>query len=351
MEAHSEHFRFYTYTRQKLGYDANDIFVELQSVWPNDCPSERTIRRWCQDFREGVRTTLEDKERRGRPRTSRTDSTIKEVKELIEGNPKLSSRDLADVVGVGHSTILEILNEDLHMRNVCCVWVPHELSAENKQLRINCAKHIRQSLLHVDYRDIYAVEDETYVNFTPQASKAENRTWIHESAPRQQVVRQGLTNKKCLLMVAFTPNKRFSVSALPYGKTVDAECMVEFLRHTGDKWRTLRSSPIHLNDLLWQMDNARPHTARVVQLFMEQRRVQTVWQSPYSPDLNLCDRFLFRWMKSDLQGQTFHDHKEVEEAALHVLRDMSEESLVAEVQKLLDYCQLVIHENGEYVTE
>lgn len=231
------------------------------------------------------------------------------------------------------------------------MWVPHALSPDNKQLRISCAKHIRRTLLNADWRNTYAVEDETYVNFLPEGSKAENRAWIAKDAPRLQVVRPGLTNKKCVLIVAFTPNMRFSVTALPYGKTVDAEAMVDFIRHTGDKWRTLRSSPLHLHEVLWQMDNARPHTARLVRDFLEKRQVTTVWQSPYSPDLNLCDRFLFRWLKSELRKETFQDHKEVEAAALRALRSMSEQSVLAEVEKLLDHCQAVIDAHGDYITD
>lgn len=351
MNADAEHFRFYTYTRMKLGYDASDIFQELHAVWHDECPSERTVRRWSESFRKEEPTSFKDKQRTGRPRTSRTDELTEKVRKLIEDNPKLSSRDIEDEVGVGQSTILRILHEDLNLRSVCSVWVPHELTLENKQQRVNCAKHIRHSLLHTDWRNTYAVEDETFISFVPHHSKVQNRTWIPKDAPRLQVVRPTLTNKKCLLMVAFTPNKRFSVSALPYGETVDANHVVEFIRETGNKWRTLRSSPIHLDQLLWQMDNARPHTAHTVRDFLERRQVATVWQSPYSPDMNLCDRFLFRWLKDDLREDTFHDHKEVETAALHALRDMSEEALVAEVEKLLEHCQSVIDAGGVYVTD
>ncbi|QQP40936.1 Hypothetical protein FKW44_015152 [Caligus rogercresseyi] len=43
-------------------------------------------------------------------------------------------------------------------------------------------------------------------------------------------------------------------------------------------------------------DNARPHCHRY-QGVLDRRDVEPVKQSPYSPDLNLCDRFLFRKLK------------------------------------------------------
>jgi hypothetical protein len=153
-----------------------------------------------------------------------------------------------------------------------------------------------------------------------------------------------------MLLVAFTANKRFSVRATEPGETVDSQLFINFMRKTGDKWRTLRSDPITLKDLHWQMDNARPHTSAATKNFIEQRGIETVWQSPYSPDLNLCDRFLFKFLKSGLRKETFDSYEEVEKASLRFLRDLPEQVLHNEVEKLYDYCQLVIDEGGAYVT-
>ena len=160
-----------------------------------------------------------------------------------------------------------------------------------------------------------------------------------------------MTRQKSLLMVTFTPNKRFSVTALPHGVTVNAQVKVEYLRRTGDLWRTLRSKPIRLSDLHLQMDNARPHTSRPVKECLEKRDVTTIWQSPYSPDLNLCDRFLFLWLKNSLRGMTFSSSEEVESASLQILRDTSETALHEQVDLLIEHCQKVIDASGHYVTE
>ena len=205
MDIEKDHYKFYVITRAKLGISAADIVKELTEAWDNECPSDRTIRRWFKQFKDEQMTSLKDLPRCGRPRSSRTEKMIEDVQELI--------------------------------------------------------------------------------------------------------------------------------------------------RSTGNKWRTLRSNPIHLNELFWQMDNARPHTSMVVQDYLEDRNMKTIWQSPYSPDFNLCDRFLFQWMKSELRKKTFEDHQEVQQHALQVLRDISEESLHTQVDLLLAHCQRVIDANGDYITE
>ena len=60
--------------------------------------------------------------------------------------------------------------------------------------------------------------------------------------------------------------------------------------------------------MLFQMDNARPHTAAATQHFLACWNVNLVKQSPYSSDLNLLDRFLFRQVKSDLREKIIAAH-------------------------------------------
>ena len=106
---------------------------------------------------------LSDAAGSGRPRTSRTDEMTAQVSQMIADDPHLSSRDLAEQLSSDHSTILRILREDLQLRSVCSVWVPHDLSDEHRQLRVNCAKQLRRvlSAMKDDRYNLYAVEDET----------------------------------------------------------------------------------------------------------------------------------------------------------------------------------------------
>ena len=66
------------------------------------------------------------------------------VRKIIEQDPHLSSRDLS--LNSDHSTILRIMREDLQLRWVCSVWVLHELTDEQRQLRLNRAKQLRHVL-------------------------------------------------------------------------------------------------------------------------------------------------------------------------------------------------------------
>lgn len=353
MDANTSQFRFYVFTRQKLGTSSKDIYDELRAVWGDKAPSYPTVRRWTLEFSSGARTSFGDAPRSGRPSTSRTDEKISQVRVAIQEDSKLSTRDLSIQLGIDKTTVHTILTEELLLRHVCSVWVPHELSANHLDLRVASAKGIRKCLhsLGPAKYDRYVVLDETWVPFEPYSTKSENKVWIAPGEARPQVARPALTNKKTMLLVAFTANKRFSVQATGPNETVDSQLFIDFLRKTGDKWRTLRSDPIRLSEIQLQMDNARPHSSAATAEFLKNREVNLVWQSPYSPDLNLCDRFLFKTMKKELRKQSFHSEVEVEEAALRFLRQLSEQRLHDEVDALYDYCQDVINEGGTYVTD
>ena len=159
-----------------------------------------------------------------------------------------------------------------------------------------------------------------------------------------------MTNRKTLSMVAFTPCDRFSITALPHGSTITAQVFKDFLHHTGEKWRRLRSNPIHLCDVIFQMDNAKPHVSALVTDYLAERHVTILPQSAYSPDLNLCDRFFFAWLKADLRKMHFDSSEDVETAALRCLNSMSKTGLHDEVTKLIEHCNAVIKTGGDYIT-
>jgi len=94
---------------------------------------------------------------------------------------------------------------------------------------------------------------------------------------------QGSQTKKTLLLLAFTADQKISVDICSPGETVNSsERYVEFVRSTGEKWWHVRRNPKKLTELLWQHDNARPHTSKETIEFFQHRGVTLIKQSPYT---------------------------------------------------------------------
>ena len=117
----------------------------------------------------------------------------------------------------------------------------------------------------------------------------EFRIWLgkKKGAKKLSAVKPKLTPRKTMLVVAFTCSPpRFSITALPKGKTVDSEYMIKLFQETRRRFSNLRKNPAMFDDMLLQMDNARPHTAVIIQQYLAAMGLRLVYQSP---DLNICD--------------------------------------------------------------
>ncbi|QQP48867.1 Uncharacterized protein FKW44_009320 [Caligus rogercresseyi] len=77
--------------------------------------------------------------------------------------------------------------------------------------------------------------------------------------------------------------------------------------------------------------------------FLTRRDVEPVKQSPYSPDLNLCDSTCF------LREDEFGGHEEATLAVQRAMRRVSEDELYDQLRKLRGHCHDVIAVGGDYV--
>ncbi|QQP55731.1 Uncharacterized protein FKW44_000166 [Caligus rogercresseyi] len=125
--------------------------------------------------------------------------------------------------------------------------------------------------------------------------------------------------------------------------------MIEYLRTTGKRFLSLKKYKIRLKDCLLMWDNARPHTATDNREFLTRRDVEPVKQSPYSPDLNLRDRFLFLKLKHLLREDEFGGHEEATLTVQRAMRRVSEDELYDLLRKLRGHCRDVIAVGEDYV--
>jgi hypothetical protein len=354
MDASNEHFRFYVCVETKRGQKPLQILEQLQSAFGDTAPSRTFVFKWSKQFESGNRDCVKNLPIPGRPISKRTTKSIANVYDLISENPKLHLVQMSESLGLSKETVRRILVDELFFRKICSVWIPHKLSEQNKIQRVTAATN----LLHIfqlhpinEMLSIFAVEDETWVPFEMCASKEENKVWLPPQAKRPRVVREQLTFRKTMLSLAFTGNGKLSVSVTERGETIDSESYVQFIHTTGELWRKLRSDSTKLSELLWMHDNARPHSAAHTQEFLSRRMVTLVPQSPYSPDLNLCDRWLFKELKSKLKQCHLQSASDILTHTKRLFHQIPLERFKSEMHKLKDHCSRIIACNGDYVTK
>ena len=96
-----------------------------------DIISTHTPQRWFNQFNNG-NYELDDSSCSRRP----VEMDLDRLKQLIEDNPQLTTRCLAEQPGCSHTIIETYLNE-LGKTWKYEVWIPHELSTNQLQYRLN----------------------------------------------------------------------------------------------------------------------------------------------------------------------------------------------------------------------
>ena len=78
---------------------------------------------WHKRFREGQKECKDD-QRSGRPVTSRNDSNIDRVKQMVRVDCRMTVRIISEELSISRDTVWKILTKNLEMRKLCAKMVP-----------------------------------------------------------------------------------------------------------------------------------------------------------------------------------------------------------------------------------
>ena len=95
-------------------------------------------------FKEG-REEIGDDQHPGHPSTSKTDTNIKKVGEIVQQNLHLRIWAVAKLINIDKETVRQVLHNNFNMKKVCSKMVPRILSPEQKEIRMNIFADILQN--------------------------------------------------------------------------------------------------------------------------------------------------------------------------------------------------------------
>jgi len=125
----------------KAGLSAKETLVLVQTFYGDEGPSRSNVFRWCSRFRD-ARELVEDYERGGRPKLTRTEINIVAVADLVKNDRRIASRMIAELLYIPKTVVLRILKEDLGKRKLCACFVPHSLTPEQRKDRVTSCQDI-----------------------------------------------------------------------------------------------------------------------------------------------------------------------------------------------------------------
>ena len=109
-------------------------------AWGSNAPSHHTDINWFRQFQHN-KFSVQDAPSLGRPSTSVIEQTIDAVRKTIEDDPHSTYQQIEAMLGISSTIINSIIHDYLNLRKVCARWVPHTLTDDQKQLRVQFCHH------------------------------------------------------------------------------------------------------------------------------------------------------------------------------------------------------------------
>src|SRR5438128_1052998 len=285
-----EHQRYYIVVEWENGTTATDIRQKLVVAEGDKALSLSTIYRWIEAFEHGQQS-VKDEACNGRLCKAVTPTTIAVVEQFVNDDRHVTTRKLAEEVGISRERINHILRQELGMRKICKKWVPRLLTEEHRQKRVDISRQLLQ-ILESGFRNAIT-GDETWIHYYTTPIKEANKVWLAAEEDRPQIVRTALNSKKSMFCIFFSVEGVVAKIVVPKGVTVTGSFYADkilpevFLKY---KEMTERST---VRNVMLHHDNAAPHTSKVVTKYLKKENVSVL------PDLAPCDFFLFPRIKKN----------------------------------------------------
>jgi histone-lysine N-methyltransferase SETMAR len=188
----------------KAGLSATETLVLVQKAYGNEALNRSNVFRWYSRFRDG-RELVTDDERGGRPKSTRTEVNIAAVADLVKNDRRIASRTITEFLNIPKSVVLKILKEDLGKRRFCARFVPHSLTAEQREDRVTSCQDII-AMADADKNFFYKIikGEETWCFVYDPATKRQSSEWVSEIFPRPKKLKFQKSRIKAILIIFST---------------------------------------------------------------------------------------------------------------------------------------------------
>ena len=311
------------------GISAAETLRMLQKAFGDQALSRTTTFDWYKMFKEG-RELVEDEERPGKEKTSADEAHVKKIKEMLLENRRLTTRELAEAVGISKGSATTIVTDILGLKRVKSRMVPKTLNFFEKERRVSICEEMISDYQHV-YKCIIT-RDETWIYAYDPETTDQSSEYRARGEPRPKKSCQSRSKVKVMLTVFFDYRGVVHYEFLPPGQTVNKEYYLSVMRRLREAIRKKRSELWSDNSWFLHHDNAPSHTALILRDHFAKNSTHIVPQPPYSPDLAPCDFWLFPKLKRPLRGNRFESIEVIKRESLKALKP-SRKSILTTVSK------------------
>ena len=184
-----------------------------------------------EEFRDEVRGSFGRAPGSGRKRSEIRNENVDLVQNLIEEeDSSLSINQMSNILGISHSMVQRILEDDLEVIWKTTKWVPHTLTQMNKTVRMEPCKVIIESLsTRLAKKNLVTIDEKFFYcrNLKPRNKIG---SWCTPAGdqPLIQTGRRKTTELKYQVIMAVSQMGYHYYKVLNRNKTVNSERYVQF---------------------------------------------------------------------------------------------------------------------------
>jgi histone-lysine N-methyltransferase SETMAR len=156
----------------------------VQKTYKNESLNRSNVFRRYSRFREG-RELVENDERGGRPKSTRSEVNIAAVADLVKSDRRIASRMITDSLNIPKTVDLRILKGDLRKRKLCARFIPHFLTPEQRKYRVtSCQDIIAMADADKKFLNEIITGDEAWCFVSDAKTKSQSSEWVGETSFR-----------------------------------------------------------------------------------------------------------------------------------------------------------------------
>ena len=216
-----------------------------------------TVSCWATRFREG-RVTIND-QRPGRLKKSTDERSVKLVTDFLAQDCRAMCEEISQAAGISPTSVFCILTSDLQKRKICARWVPHCLTAEQKQKRLEIATLLKQRFNIEGQAFLYRIVaiDKTWVRDFELELQSQPNKWRSPTFPPPKEFRR--VQSKVKQMMTFVYDHRgIIMTRVPCATSVTAAYCRDWMQELRRNMHKNRPNLLGDGPLILQ-DSARTH--------------------------------------------------------------------------------------------
>ena len=182
------------------GFSKSKTIDMLLNAYGEKAIKKAAVYMWYKRFKEGRENIKDD-----HPVAVQTSSRIAAVKQLLDNDPGITTRDIVAETDYSYGTVSGIIHNQLNMRRICALWIPKMLNTDQKRLGVECCEQLLKRFKREEekFMDRIVTVDETWISLYRPETKVQSMTWKTTGSPSPKKFKMSQSTKKQMLVVFF----------------------------------------------------------------------------------------------------------------------------------------------------